>query len=87
MTQRTINRAAMWSALRRDVNAVKGTSATSASEMNRCSSSSQIAFGYRIGVHADSGMPEIAVVTAVFILMVIENLAPARRAAAMTSWV
>ena len=33
---------------------MKGTSATCASEMNRCSSSSQIAFGYRIGVHADS---------------------------------
>ncbi|MGV8908979.1 MAG: hypothetical protein ACOH1Y_08335 [Propionicimonas sp.] len=66
---------------------MKGTSATSASEMNRCSSWSQIAFGYRIGVHADCGNPEIAVVTVVFILIVTENLAPPRRAAAMTSWV
>jgi|BarGraNGADG00212_1021973.scaffolds.fasta_scaffold26520_2 hypothetical protein len=35
----------MWPPWRRDVNAVKGTSATSASETRRCSSSSQIAFG------------------------------------------
>jgi len=42
---RTISRALMWSLWRRDVNAVNGTSATSASETRRCSSSSQIAFG------------------------------------------
>src|SRR3954468_24422867 len=33
----------MWSALRREVNAVKPTSATSASEIQHCPSSSQIA--------------------------------------------
>jgi hypothetical protein len=35
----------MWSVLRRPVKAVKGTSVTSASEIQRCSSSSQIACG------------------------------------------
>ena len=55
--------------------------------MKRCSSSSQIAFGYLIGIHADSLIPEIALTTAGFILIVIETRAPPRRAAATTSWV
>ncbi len=42
--------AVICSPLRRPVNAVKGTSAISASETNCCSTSSQTAFGYRIGI-------------------------------------
>jgi len=46
-----------------------------------------MAFGYRIGVHADSSMLAIARSTAGFIRAVIETFAPPRRAAATTSWV
>ena len=86
MTRRTISRPVTWSDLRREVNAVNGTWATSASEISRCSASSQMALGYRIGVHADSAMLEIARSPAGFIRAVMENLAPPRRAAATTSW-
>jgi hypothetical protein len=50
LTRRTSSRAVRCSALRREVNAVNGTSATSASLIQRCSSASQSAFGYWIGV-------------------------------------
>jgi hypothetical protein len=67
------------------VNAVKPISATSASEIQRCSSSSHTAFGYRIGVHAASGIAAIAADTAGVIRAVTEKWAPARWAAATTS--
>src|SRR5665647_2688876 len=44
-TRRTISRPLMWSAVRREVNAVNGTSAISASLIRRCSASSQTALG------------------------------------------
>jgi hypothetical protein len=55
------------------VNAVNGTSATSASEIHRCSSSSQTAFGLRIGVHAASSIEAMAALTAGSIRAVTEK--------------
>jgi hypothetical protein len=86
LTRRTISRAVTCSAWRRLVNAVKATSATSASEIQRASSSSQIAFGYRIGVHAASPIEAMAALTVGVVRAVTENRAPARRAAAATSY-
>jgi hypothetical protein len=71
--------------LRREVNAVNVISATSAWLIQRCSASSQTAFGYLIGVQLSGSMLLIAAVTAGFIRAVIENRAPARRAAASAS--
>ncbi len=85
-TRRTISRPSGCSLRRLEVNAVNGVSATSASEISRCSSSSQIAFGYWIGVHAESVMVEIARTTAGVIRVVTETFAPPRAAAATTSW-
>jgi hypothetical protein len=73
----------MWSPVRREVNAVNASSATSASEISRCSSSSQIAFGWWIGIHAASSIPEIAAWTAGLARVVIENRASRRREAAI----
>jgi len=64
---------------------VKSISATNASETHRCSSSSQIARGYRIGVQASSSMAVIACRTVEFIRAVTENHALARSAAAIMS--
>jgi len=50
-----------------------------------CSPSSQTAFGYLIAIQSSSLMPVIALVTAGFILAVMENRTIARRAAAITS--
>ena len=50
-----------------EVNAVYSTSATSASETQQRSWSSQIARGYLMGVQAVSGMPLITALTARFI--------------------
>ena len=55
------------------MNATKGISATSASEIQRCSSSSQIALGYLIATQAASSMLVIAVVTVLVILAVTPN--------------
>ena len=67
------------------MNAVNVVSATSASEIHRWSSGSQIAFGYLIVVHASSGIARIACRTGEFIRTVTENHAFAPDAAAMRS--
>jgi len=67
------------------VNAVNPISATSASEIQRFSSSSHTAWRYRIGVHAAWSIPAIAVITAGVWRTVTENRAPARRAVATTA--
>ena len=67
-----------------EVNAVYCTSATSASETQARSWSSQIARGYRMAVQASSGMAAIAALTLGSIGTVTENRAPARRIAAIT---
>ncbi len=85
-TRRTISRQVTCSALRRRVNATKGTSATSASETHRCSASSQTAWGYLIGVQASSPMPAMAALAWGFIRTVTENQAPWRRAVATKAW-
>ena len=59
--------------------------ATSASETQRCSSSSQMASGYLIPTHASSGMREVAATTAASMRAVMEKCAPPRRTAATTS--
>lgn len=71
-----MSRAVTCSLCRRPVNAVNPISATSASEMSRCSSSSQMAFGYRIGVHASWLMAAMAFLTAGVMRAVTENRAP-----------
>jgi hypothetical protein len=85
-TRRTMSRAVTCSASGRPVNAVNGTSATSASETHRPSAWSQTACGYRIGVHPVSGMRPIAATTCGVIRAVTENRAPPRRTAAITAW-
>jgi hypothetical protein len=69
-----------------EVNAVKEVSASWASEIRRCSCSSQTARVYLIVAHACSGMAAIAFLTAGSIRAVTENDALAFTAAAMTSW-
>ncbi len=64
---------------------MKPISATSASEIHRWSSGSQIARGYRIVVHDVSGMAVIACRTEEFIRTVTEIHALAVTAAAMRS--
>src|SRR3546814_17471260 len=61
LTRRTTSRQVTCSALRRPVNAVKSISATSASETQRPSDSSQIAWGYLIGDQASSSMLAIEI--------------------------
>jgi hypothetical protein len=67
-----------------DANAVYGASATSASEIQARSWSSQIARGYLTGVQASPGMAAIAALTLGSIGTVTENRAAARRIAAIT---
>ena len=64
---------------------MNGISATNASETHRCSSWSQIARGYRIGVQESSSMAVIACRTVEFIRAVTENHALAAAAAAIMS--
>jgi hypothetical protein len=66
----------MCSALRREVQAVKGISATSASEIQRPSSWSQSAFGYLIATQSASPIEAIAVRTAGSLRAVTEKCAP-----------
>jgi hypothetical protein len=68
-----------------DVNAVYSVSATSASETQQPSWSSQTARGYRMGVQASSGMAAIAARTLEFRGTVTQNLAPADRIALITA--
>src|SRR5689334_25260137 len=67
-----------------DANAVYGTSATSASEISRFWSSSQIACGQVMGVQADSPMAAIAARILGSIRTVTEKQAPPRRIAPRT---
>ena len=68
-----------------DANAVYRVSATSASETQAPSWSSQIARGYRIGVQLSSGMAAIAARMLAFRGTVTENRAPPRRTAPITA--
>jgi small-conductance mechanosensitive channel len=86
-TRRTISRAVTCSFFALLVNAVKGTSATSASLTQRWVSSSQIALVYLIGVHASAGMASIAMRTGGSRRAVIEKWARCRSTAAtMSDW-
>jgi len=85
LTRRTTSRHGTCRFVGWQENATNEVSATSASEIHRCSASSKIAFGYSIAVHASSGIAAIALVTAVFIRTVTQNHAFAAIAAAMTS--
>ena len=67
-----------------DANAVYSVSATSASEIQQSSWSSQIASGYLMAVQASSPMAAIAARTLEFIGTVTENRAPWRRIAPIT---
>jgi len=68
-----------------DAKAAYWVSATSASEIQAPSWSSQIARGYRIGVQASSGMAAIATRMLAFARAVTENRAPPRRIAPITA--
>jgi hypothetical protein len=68
-----------------DANAVYSTSATSASEIQACNWSSQIARGYRIGVQASSPMAAIAARMLPFMGTVTENRASWERIAPITA--
>ena len=68
-----------------DANAVYWVSATSASEIQAPSWSSQMARGYRIGVQAWPGMAAIAARMLAFAGPVTENRAPPRRIAPITA--
>ena len=67
-----------------EVNAVYSASATSASEIQARSWSSQIAREYLMAVQASPGMAAMAALTLGSIGTVTENRAPARRIAAIT---
>ena len=83
-TRRTTSRAVTaWPFF--DANAVYPVSATSASEIQAPSWSSQMARGYRIGVQAPSGMAAIAARMLAFAGTVTENRAPPRRIAPITA--
>lgn len=81
---RMTSRQCTHSALRREVEAVKGISATLASEAHRPSSSSQRACGYSIAVQASSGIAAIATAYGL-IRAVTENQAFPRVAARMVA--
>ena len=68
-----------------DANAVYSVSATSASETQQSSWSSQTARGYLMGVQASSGMTAIAERMLLFIGTVTENRAPWPRIAPITA--
>jgi hypothetical protein len=80
LTRRTISRAVIAPPLV-EVNAVYFVSATSASDTQARSWSSQMARGYWMGVHAPLGMAAIAAAACGFIATVTEKNAPARRTA------
>src|SRR5699024_12079880 len=84
-TRWTIRRPAAWSGVFLDGHAAKSISANSAAEIQVPESSSQIAWGYLMAVHAVSGIRRIASLTGLVILTVTDISAPARRAAAVTS--
>lgn len=68
------------------MNAVKGTSATSATETHFPVPSSRIAVVYWIVVHAVSAMVARVRLTAESIRTVMDTFAPARCAATTTEW-
>ena len=68
-----------------EVKAVYVVSATSASETQQPSWSSQTACGYSMAVQASSGMAAIAALMAAVTGAVTENRAPLRRIAAITA--
>ena len=80
--RRTTSRPGTRSVFFLEVNAVKGTSATSALEIHVPVSSSKIACGYLMPVHAFSSMPAMAALTALSIFTVTDTSAPAVSAAA-----
>ena len=83
-TRRTISRAVTaWPFF--DANAVYSASATSASEIQQSSWSSQIACGYLMAVQASSPMAAMAARMLQFIGTVTENRAPPRRIAPITA--
>ena len=84
--RRTTRRPVTWSVAFLEVNAVKGTSATSAFEIHRPVTSSRIAFGYSIVSHPSSGIVAIAVFTAGSIRTVMDTSAPALIAVPMVAW-
>jgi hypothetical protein len=84
-TRRTMSRAVTCSLFFRDVNAVYPVSATSASETQHDSWSSQRACGYLTAVQASSPMRPIAALMLVFIGTVTEKYAPLRMAALITA--
>jgi len=86
LTRRTISRAVTCWALGREVNEVNtGTSATAASETDPPAWASKTALGYLIAVYASGSMLAMASVICGLVRAVIENLAPAARAAPTTS--
>ena len=84
--RRTTNRPVTCSLFFLEVNAVYGTSATSAAKTHASVASSKTAFVYWIGTHAESGMPVMARLTAGSMLIVTETCAPPARAAAIAGW-
>jgi hypothetical protein len=84
-TRRTISRAVTCSSFFFEVKAVYCVSATSASETQQPSWSSQMACGYSMAVQASSGMAAIAARIAALTGAVTENRAPLRRIAAITA--
>lgn len=84
--RRTTSRHTTWSVFFLEVNAVRGTSATSAVDTHRPASSSQIASVYSIVVHAVSWIVWIARLTLGPIRAVIDTSAWARTAAVTTAW-
>ena len=68
-----------------DANAVYSVSATSASEIQQPSWSSQTACGYRMAVQAPSGIAAMAAWMLAFIGTVTENRAPWPRIALITA--
>ncbi|MEU1567004.1 hypothetical protein ABZ504_42670 [Streptomyces mirabilis] len=85
-TCRTISRAMVWNCFLLLVNAVKGISATSASETQHSSSSSQTAALYSIGVQASSAMFTMASRTVFLTATAREKQTPAVRLASTTLW-
>jgi len=84
-TRRTISRAVTCSRVVLEAKAVNSISATSASLIHACASSSQIALVYLIGVQAAWSMLSMALRTGGSIRAVMEKRALCRRAAAVTS--
>jgi hypothetical protein len=80
-----MSRAVTCRALFLEVKAVYAVSATSASEVQQRSWSSQMACGYLLGVQASSGISAIAVLITAVTGAVTEKRAPPRRIAAITA--